>query len=54
VVYQGHILAYYHENFLGGLPEGNISDEDMKNFQEASDIFVGAVLMCFQIICLIR
>jgi hypothetical protein len=26
-----------------GLPEENISDEDMRKFQEASDIFVGAV-----------
>jgi hypothetical protein len=26
-----------------GLPEGNISDEDMRKFQEASDIFMGAV-----------
>jgi hypothetical protein len=26
-----------------GLPEGNISDEDMRNFQETSDMFVGAV-----------
>jgi hypothetical protein len=25
------------------LPEKNISDEDMRKFQEASDIFVGAV-----------
>jgi hypothetical protein len=25
------------------LPEGNISDEDMRKFQEASEIFVGAV-----------
>jgi hypothetical protein len=25
------------------LPEGNIFDEDMRKFQEASDIFVGAV-----------
>jgi hypothetical protein len=26
-----------------GLPKENISDEDMRKFQEASDIFVGAV-----------
>jgi len=26
-----------------GLPEGNISDEDRKKFQEANEIFVGAV-----------
>jgi hypothetical protein len=26
-----------------GLPEGNISDEDMRKFQEASEIFVGVV-----------
>jgi hypothetical protein len=26
-----------------GLPEGNISDEDMRKFQEVSEIFVGAV-----------
>jgi glycosidase len=26
-----------------GLPEGNISDEDMRKFQEASDIFVEPV-----------
>jgi hypothetical protein len=25
------------------LPEGNISDEDMRKFQEASEIFVGAM-----------
>jgi hypothetical protein len=26
-----------------GIPEGNISDEDQRKFQEANDIFVGAV-----------
>ena len=26
-----------------GLPEGNISDEDQRKFQEANQIFVGAV-----------
>jgi hypothetical protein len=26
-----------------GLPEENISDEDMRKFKEASDIFVGAM-----------
>jgi len=26
-----------------GLPEGNISDEDKRKFQEASDIFLGAM-----------
>jgi hypothetical protein len=26
-----------------GLPKGNISNEDMRKFQEASEIFVGAV-----------
>jgi hypothetical protein len=26
-----------------GMPEGNISDEDQRKFQEANDIFVGAV-----------
>jgi hypothetical protein len=30
-----------------GLPEGNISDEDMRKFQEASEIFVGAVRNVF-------
>jgi hypothetical protein len=25
------------------MPEGNISDEDQRKFQEANDIFVGAV-----------
>jgi hypothetical protein len=46
VICQGHGLAYCHESFLGqryGLPEGNISDEDMRKFQEASEFFVGAV-----------
>jgi hypothetical protein len=26
-----------------GMPEGNISDEDQRKFQEANDIFMGAV-----------
>jgi hypothetical protein len=45
VVYQGHGLAYCHESFWvkDGLPEGNISYEDMKKFQVASNIFVGAM-----------
>jgi hypothetical protein len=45
VVCQGHGLVYCYEVFWvkDGLPEGNISDEDMRKLQEASDIFVGAV-----------
>jgi hypothetical protein len=45
VACQGHGLTYCQKIFWvkNGLPEGNISDEDMRKLQEAKDIFVGAV-----------
>jgi hypothetical protein len=38
-------LAYDHESFLGErwLARENISDEDQRKFQEANQIFVGAM-----------